>query len=118
MNMAAASLLPRPGEGLAIRPGDTVRVKSKKEIRQFLDADGRTRGCAFTHEMNRYCGRTFRVLKNVDVFFDEARQKMSRCANMVILDGCVCRGRQRLYAVRCDRNCFFFWQIEWLDKVG
>lgn len=106
-----------PGTGAAFRPGDTVRVRSKKEIRRFLDPEGRTRGCAFTHEMYRYCGRTFRVRKNVEVFFDEARQKMSRCRDMVVLEGAVCSGRQRLYAVKCDRNCHFFWQVEWLDKL-
>lgn len=107
-----------PGSVAAVRPGDTVRVKSKTEIRKSLDADGRTRGCAFTHEMYRYCGRTFLVKKKVEVFFDEARQKMSRCHNMFILEDAVCGGRQRLYPVRCDRNCYFFWQIEWLDRTG
>jgi hypothetical protein len=102
----------------AFRPGDTVRVKSKKEIRRLLDLEGRTRGCAFTHEMYRYCGQTFRVRKNVEVFFDEARQKMSRCHDMVVLEGAVCSGRQRLYVVKCDRNCHFFWQTEWLDRLA
>jgi hypothetical protein len=105
-----------PAAAKPFRPGDTVRVKSKKEIRRLLDTEGRTRGCAFTHEMYRYCGRTFRVRKNVEVFFDEARQKMSRCHDMVVLEGAVCSGRQRLYAVKCDRNCHFFWQVEWLDQ--
>jgi len=107
-----------PGADSALIPGDSVRIKSKKEIKRSLDADGRTRGCAFTHEMYRYCGQTFRVKKSVEVFFDEARQKIGRCHNMFILDGAVCSGRQRLYAVKCDRNCHFFWQIEWLDKSG
>jgi len=107
-----------PGADSALRPGDTVRVKSKREIRRSLDSEGRTRGCAFTHEMYRYCGQTFRVRKSVEVFFDEARQKMSRCRNMFILEDAVCNGRQRLYTVKCDRNCYFFWQIEWLDKWG
>jgi hypothetical protein len=112
----AACRLGAPAEGVAFRPGDTVCVKSKKEIRRFLDPEGRTRGCAFMHEMYRYCGRTFRVRKNVEVFFDEARQKISRCRDTVVLEGAVCSGRQRLYAVKCDRNCHFFWQVEWLEK--
>ena len=62
------------------------------------------------------CGFTIREAKNGSVFFDEARQKMSRCHDMVVLDGAVCNGRQRLYAVKCDRNCHFFWQAEWLDR--
>jgi hypothetical protein len=37
---------------------------------------------------------------------------------MVILEGVLCSGRQRLYSVSCDRNCFFFWHAEWLQAVG
>ena len=100
-----------------IRPGDVVRVRSKNEIRKLLDTEGKTRGCSFTHEMYQYCGRKFRVLKAVESFFDESRQKMCRCRDTVILEGALCSGRQRLYFMKCDRNCFFFWKTDWLKKA-
>ncbi len=103
--------------GQEIHPGDLVRVRPRREIKRLLDRHGKYRGCTFTHEMYTYCDRKFRVHKNIETFFDETKQKMCRCRNTVILDGAVCSGRQRLYAERCDRNCFFFWQTDWLEKV-
>jgi hypothetical protein len=104
-------------ESRIIRPGDFVRVRAREEIRKLLDGEGRTNGCSFMPEMYKFCGQKFRVLKTVELFFDEPRQKMCRSRNSVILEGAVCSGRKRLYTVKCDRNCFFFWQIDWLNKV-
>lgn len=100
-----------------IQAGDKVRIKSKKEIENLLDEWNKYQGCLFIDEMYEYCGKTYKVLKIIDHFFDEARQKMYRCKDTVILDGVVCSGRQRLYKVGCDRQCFFFWSIAWLEKV-
>ena len=100
-----------------ILPGDWVKVRSEKEIRRTLDDQNKYNGCRFMREMYRHCGKTYKVLKVVDYFFDEAHQKMCKCRDIVILDGVVCSGRQRLYKVRCDRNCFFFWHLGWLEKV-
>jgi len=109
--------LPDRDESLSIGPGDTVQVRSRAEIKRLLAGGGKARGCSFTHEMYKYCGREFRVLKSVETFFDESKQKMCKCRNTVLLDGAVCSGRQRLYFMKCDRNCFFFWQTVWLKKV-
>jgi len=100
-----------------ICPGDRVKVKSKNEIRKTLDEWEKYKGCFFIDEMYEYCGKTFKVLKVIDYFFDEAQQKMCKCRDTVILDGVICSGKQRLYKVSCDRNCFFFWQLTWLEKV-
>jgi len=101
-----------------LHPGDMVRIKSVAEIRKILDAEGGTQGCGFMHEMYRHCGRQFRILKSVDTFFDEARQRTVRTEGIYLLENCICSGRQRLYPVKCDRNCFFFWRAEWLDEVN
>lgn len=100
-----------------IRPGDWVKVKSKDEIRKILDDREKYKGCMFIDEMDEHCGKTYKVFKVIDYFFDEARQKMCKSRDTVILDGVVCSGRQRLYKVSCDRNCFFFWHLAWLEKV-
>ena len=100
-----------------ICPGDWVKVKSKDEIRKILDDREKYKGCMFIDEMYEYCGKTCKVLKVIDYFFDEARQKMCKSQDTVILDGVVCSGRQRLYKVSCDRNCFFFWHLVWLEKI-
>src|SRR5512133_1373290 len=59
--------LPRNGkpamteEGLGLRPGDLVRVRSTEEIAATLDEKGTTRGLFFDWEMIPYCGGTYRV---------------------------------------------------------
>jgi hypothetical protein len=111
--------LPFSKEIQNIKPGDIVRVRSRKEIRKLLAiSKGKSKGCSFMREMYKCCGREFTVLKAVESFFDEAKQKMCKCRNAVILEGAVCSGRQRLYLMKCDRNCFYFWQTEWLEKVS
>jgi len=100
-----------------IRPGERVRVKSKDEIRRTLDEREKYKGCLFIDEMYEYCGKTYKVLKVIDYFFDEAQQKMCKCRDTVILEDVVCSGRQRLFKANCDRNCFFFWHLAWLEKV-
>ncbi len=97
--------------------GKMVRVRSESEIRSMLDEREKYRGCLFIDEMFEYCGNEYKILKVIDNFFDEAKQKMCKCKDTVILEGVVCSGRQRLYSVSCDRNCFFFWHKDWLKKV-
>lgn len=99
-------------------PGDRVIVRSRKEIQSMLDKEEKLDGCRFMRGMYDHCGKTYRVLKNVDSFFDEARKKMVRARQLVILDGATCSGSQRLFVNTCDRNCFFFWHKAWLQKVG
>jgi hypothetical protein len=100
-----------------IGPQDKVRVRSREEILSALDEEGKYGGCKFMRGMYEHCGKTYRVLKNVDFFFDEARQKMVKTKDLVILEGAICSGQQRLFFNRCDRNCFFFWHKAWLEKA-
>lgn len=98
--------------------GDIVKVKSATEIKSMLDTREKYKGCRFIDEMYEYCGHTYRVLKIVDHFYDEAKRKVCKCKNTVLLEGVTCSGRQKLYSYSCDRNCFFFWHVDWLDKIS
>ncbi len=99
-----------------IKAGDIVRVKSRDEINPTLDLHRKTRGCTFQTEMYEHCGMEYRVLKKIGHFFDEASRKTRKCKNTYLLEGCCCTG-SGTYLGTCDRNCFFFWQRQWLDKV-
>jgi hypothetical protein len=99
-----------------IQPGDTVRVRSKAEIKHTLNRFRKTRGCTFQLGMYEHCGKKYKVLKKVDYFFDEAKQKMCRCSDIYLLEGACCSGATA-YLAPCGRNCFFFWQSSWLEKV-
>ncbi len=101
-----------------IHSGDLVRVRLKDEIRNTLDDHERHAGCLFVDEMYECCGKQFNVLKPVEQFFDETKQKLCRTKDLFILAGVHCSGRQRLYRVSCDRHCFFFWHRLWLEKIN
>lgn len=102
---------------MEIKAGDLVRVRSKKDINNILDNWRMYKGCSFMDEMYQYCGRTFKVLKAVHNFYDEANQRLVKCRDILILEDVICSGRRTLYKERCDRNCFLFWHTAWLDKI-
>jgi hypothetical protein len=101
-----------------IGPGGLVKVRSAEDIRSMLDDRNKYKGCLFIDEMFEHYGGTYTVLKKVDMFFDEVKQKMCRCKDTVILQGVLCSGRQRIYSRKCDRNCFFFWHTDWLEAAN
>lgn len=100
-----------------IQSGDLVRVRSRDEIKSALDKSRKTKGCTFQVGMYDCCGREYRVLKRVDYFFDEAKQKFCKCKNIFLLEGSNCTGTTA-YLRPCDRNCYFFWHVAWLKKIS
>jgi hypothetical protein len=67
--------------------------------------------------MYEYCGKELRVAKVVNRFFDEARWRMLKAGNMVLLEGVHCDGSSISDTQGCDRMCFYFWRTEWLEKI-
>jgi len=110
----SSNIRPLPLHG--IERGDFVRVRSKKEIRGTLNWWNQTKGCAFTEEMWEYCGTVHCVFKRVDYFLDERDMGLKRCKRLVLLEGVHCKGTRDFG--ECDRNCFFFWRDEWLERVS
>lgn len=101
----------------SIQEGDIVKIKSWDELRKLLDDRGRYRRLFFINEMYEFCDKEYIVLKVIDSYYDEARNKMCKSKNVVILEDVECSGRQRLYRTECDRSCFFFWHTAWLKKT-
>lgn len=98
-----------------LKAGDRVRVRSAREIAATLDHSRRLKGCSFAPEMEQYCDTTQRVLKPVERFLDERDYRILRTRGVVLLDGLTCQGMGGIG--RCDRNCFYFWREEWLEKI-
>lgn len=94
--------------------GARVRVKALHEIRSTLDGSDRLRGCAFLAPMAQYCGREYRVIREVERFFDERSWRLLKCLNVVLFEGVFCDGSGHPATQGCDRMCFFFWRKEWL----
>lgn len=49
----------------SLKPGEIVQVRSENEILATLDRTSALEGLPFNEEMRKYCGRRFKVLKNV-----------------------------------------------------
>jgi hypothetical protein len=100
-----------------INQGDMVRVRSKVEIEGMLDYRGTYKGCPFIEAMYSHCDKTYKVLKTASYFYDEVKGKICKCKDLVVIDGTICFGKQKLYSETCDLRCLVFWHKEWLEKV-
>jgi hypothetical protein len=99
-----------------LQAGDLVRVRSLKDIKATLDHSGKLKGCAFAEEMEQYCGSDQRVLKPVARFVDERDFSVRNARGIVILENLTCNGT--VIFGPCDRNCYYFWREEWLEKIN
>lgn len=102
---------------IRFQPGDFVRVLPADSIKSMLDKQGNYKGCPFMPEMYNFTGKIYKVLKEVDCFYDEVERKLSKTKNLYILEGVVCSGIKKWYFTRCDLNCFFFWDKDFLDNI-
>jgi hypothetical protein len=100
-----------------ISAGNKVRVLSQEDIRNMLDYRGIYKGCPFLGEQYSYCGNTYEVLKEVNYFYDERKNKLCKCKDIVVIEGTFCSGKQKLYSESCDLNCYFFWHKDWLEII-
>lgn len=99
-----------------LQPGDTVRIKSRKEIELTLNRELLNRGMGFDAEMARFCGRTARVARRVDQIIDERTGRMLHMKNpCLVLEGIVCEGA---YNASCPRAIPPYWREVWLDRVA
>lgn len=102
--------------GLNLQPGELVEVKTLKEIFATLDENNKLRGLAFNPEMEKFCGKRFRVYKRLDRIILETTGEMKKVRTpTVLLEGVFCDGRAH---GGCDRSCFCFWREAWLRRVS
>ena len=100
---------------LLLQAGDRVRVRSQEEIRATLDPWGELKNCRYMDSMWQYCGTQQRVLKPVERFVDERDYRLKKSSGIVLLENLMCQGTPD-YG-RCDRSCYYFWRVEWLEKM-
>ena len=63
---------------LDLKPGEWVEVRDLAEILATLDERGRLSELSFMPEMERYCGRRFRVSRRADKACDRVRKSGNR----------------------------------------
>ncbi len=100
-----------------LAPGDPVRVRPRAVIESMLDYRGTYQGCPFIESMYAHCGGTYRVLKTASYFYDELKGKVCKVKNLVVLEGTICPGKQKLYTTRCELRCLYFWHRDWLEAL-
>jgi len=100
---------------LDLQPGDWVEVRSTREISSTLDDEGKHRGLSFTREMQKFCGKRFRVYKRLDKIILEATGELRTIRSpTVLLEGVICDGQ---FHGGCAKSCFCFWRAIWLRRV-
>lgn len=100
-----------------LRVGDTVEVKSCKEILATLDPRGTLESLPFMAEMLKYCGQVYKVYKRADKtgqYITSPRYSSRRMFRTVHLEGLRCDGE---FHAGCDALCLLYWKEAWLKKV-
>lgn len=99
-----------------LRPGDTVRVRSKEEILATLDSQGRLDGQPFMPEMLQFAGRELPVYKIAHKTCDTINMAgIRRLDHTVHLVGARCDGSAH---GGCQAGCLLFWREEWLETLA
>lgn len=104
-----------PTVTLNVQPGEMVQVKTRDELIATLDENRRNRGLYFDHEMVKFCGGKYRVLRRVDTIINEQTGKMMHFKNdCIVLDGVVCESD---YHAMCPRKIQAYWREIWLRRT-
>jgi hypothetical protein len=103
---------------VGLQPGDWVRVKERDEIEVTLNDKGKNRGLWFDREMLAFCGKVFRVRRQINRLIDERTGEMLELSSdCVTLDGAVCSGENSLGRWFCPRAIYPYWREGWLDRI-
>jgi hypothetical protein len=99
---------------LALRPGDSVRVRTAKEIFTTLDDRGTLDNLPFMPEMLQHCGKIFTVSMRADKTCGPDHG-LRRMRDTVHLSNVRCDGTSH---GRCQAACLMYWKEAWLERVA
>jgi hypothetical protein len=109
------SPLTRP---LDLSPGELVRVRSPREVRETLTMAGANRGLSFDREMVPFCGHQFSVADRVNRLIDERTgELLTMKSDCIALDGVECSGEYSWARWFCSRGIIPLWRECWLERV-
>jgi len=108
----------QPASG-GLRPGDLVQIRTKSEIGQTLDANGKSKGLWFDREMLPYCSQRARVKAKVERIIDEGSGRLIEIkSDCYILDDVVCRSDRSEGRWFCPRAIYPYWRECWLRPLS
>jgi hypothetical protein len=106
---------PLENDILNLQPGELVQVRLMDEISVTLDREGKYKGLYFMPEMEKFCGKRFKVFKRAEIIkFESTREIRKLLSPTVFLEGVYCDGEHH---EGCDRACFHFWREAWLKRI-
>jgi hypothetical protein len=94
--------------------GDWVEVRSKEEILQTLDNDGRLDGMPFMAEMFAFCGQRFQIYKRAHKTCDTVFPIRGRWLDDSVHLNTRCDGSSH---GGCQAGCLIFWKNAWLKPI-
>jgi hypothetical protein len=102
-------------QGSELRSGDIVQVNNISEIVKTLDDDRTVDGLPFMREMEPFCGKLFRVHRQIDKINDMRNKTgLRRMRNAVTLADVRCSGAQH---GDCQAECQIIWKDAWLTRL-
>ena len=102
-------------DGVALRVGDLVEVRSADEILATLDENGEHECLPMMPEMLKYCGQRLTVHKVANKLCNTiSGGGMRRMSNAVHLTGARCDGSGH---GGCQASCLIYWKTAWLKRV-
>ena len=97
-----------------LRASNLVEVRTKEEILQTLDQDGRLDGMPFMPEMFSSCGKRFTVYKRAHKGCDTVFPIRSRRFRNTVHLETRCDGQAH---GGCQASCLLYWKEAWLRRV-
>ncbi len=102
-------------EPLNLQQDEWVEVLAIDEISQTLDEKRKYKGLLFMPEMQKFCGKKFRVCKIVRTIKLESNGEIRKLKTpSIFLEGVYCDGERH---EGCGRACFHFWKEAWLKRI-
>ena len=99
-----------------LQSGEWVEVRSIDEISMTLDENRKYKGLYFMPEMEKFCGKKFKVFKKVEIIKLESTGEVRKLKTpAVFLESVYCNGEHH---EGCDRACFHYWREAWLKRVA
>jgi hypothetical protein len=108
---------PEDRSGDTLKIGDMVKVLSYSQIRSTLNDRGVFKNLCFQEPMEKYCNKTYEVLKIPQYVLNNGGRKINKCKDVVILRGLYCNGKGMMTHEGCDMSCLHYWKTDWLKKI-
>jgi hypothetical protein len=96
------------------RVGDWVQVRSKEDILQTLDQQGRLDEMPFMPEMFEFCGQSFQIYKRAHKTCDTVFPIRGRRVHGTVHLATRCNGQAH---GGCQAGCLIFWKEAWLKPL-